>query len=340
MRWVPLLLSVLVLTGCFAEIGSVGGQSQQYPTDELERPGNSGPAPVRLSTFQSVSVGVPSTSIPQSSAPLGGVVYLTAGDAASSGLYALDAGATSWRSVTLALKGAERVTSVSNIDNAILVTVADSAAGGGGVFRLDLGATDFVRLANAPAAPAWTLARKGSTLLLATTGGLFASSDRGASWARRSAAFAPLFLQAVQGVFASSAAQRIFAVAADGALHHSDDEGASWSTGLVRGKVSSLAMSSSFVLLTSDLDGPQRSDNYGATFHPLTSETSAQAFAVVGTRAFAGTTSGVRVSDDGGAKWRDASEGLPPSTSVKELFAAGTTLVAAGNSGIYVADVE
>jgi hypothetical protein len=104
--------------------------------------------------------------------------------------------------------------------------------------------------------------------------------------------------------------------------------------------VSALAMSASFVLLTSDLDGAQRSDNYGSTFHPLTADAPAQAFAVVGSRAFAGTTSGVRVSDDGGATWRDASEGLPPSTNVKELFASGPALLAAGSSGIYVAAVE
>lgn len=327
------MLVVALASGCWGEATWV---IEPGAAPANEAPVLEGPPPLRLSTFQGISAGLPSGVAPKASAHFDGALYLAAGE----GLFALDSGSTTWRAVPLGTIAGEKVTSVSRIDTSLFVTVADTAAGKGGALRLDFGADAFVRLSAAPDAPAWTLARKGSSLLLATTGGLFASSDRGATWTRRSQPFAPLFLQPVKGVWASSAAQRIFAVAADGTLHHSDDEGASWSTGLVRGKVSALAAGASFVLLTSDVEGPLRSDNYGATFHPMSADAAPQAFAVSGARAFAGTLDGVRVSDDGGGTWRDASEGLPPSTSIRALFAAGPALIAGSADGLYVAAVE
>lgn len=327
------LVVVAFASGCWGEATWVRDPGAAPPDDS---PVLEGPAPVRLSTFQAITAGLPTGAAPQSSAHFDGALYLAAGD----GLFALDTGSTTWRAVPLGSAAGEKVTSVTRVDTSLVVTVADSAAGKGGAFRLDFGADAFVRLAAAPDAPAWSLARKGSTLLLVTTGGLFASSDRGATWARRSQPFASLFLQPAKGIWASAAAQRIFAVAADGTLHHSDDEGATWSTGLVRGKVTALAAGAAYVLLTSEVEGPLRSDNYGATFHPMTADATVQAFAVSGARAFAGTTDGVRVSDDGGGTWRDASEGLPPSTSVRSLFAAGPALIAGSADGLYVAAVE
>lgn len=323
----------VLLTGCYGEATWV-----QAPSNGgTETPGTiEGPAPIQLSSFQSITAGLPPSAAPHASAHFDGALYL----AASDGLYALDTGASSWRTVNLGLSGSLKVTSVTRVDTSLLVTVADTAAGKGGAYRLDFGADAFVKLTNAPDAPAWTLARKGSTLMLATTGGLFVSTDRGASWARKSAALTAPFMQPVQGVWAASAAQRIFAVAADGTLHHSDDDGATWATGLVKGRVTALAAGASFVLLTSDVEGTLRSDNYGATFRPASMDAAAQAFAIVGSRAFAGTANGVRVSDDGGAVWRDASEGLPPGTSVKTLFAAGPALIAGSADQVYVAAVE
>jgi hypothetical protein len=327
-------LTVMVLaTGCYGEAEWVIAPSQ----GGTETPGTiEGPAPVRLSTFQSITAGLPPAAAPHASAHFDGALYLAATD----GLYALDSGSVTWRTVSLGLTSAEKVTSVTRVDTSLLVTVADAAAGKGGAYRLDFGADSFVKLSNAPDAPAWTLARKGSTLLLATTGGLFVSSDRGASWARKSAALTAPFMQPVKGVWASSAAQRIFAVAADGTLHHSDDDGATWATGLVKGRVTALAAGASYVLATSDTEGTLRSDNYGATFRAAPMDVTAQAFAIVNARAFAGTANGVRVSDDGGGTWRDASEGLPPGTSVKTLFAAGPALIAGSADQVYVAAVE
>lgn len=54
---------------------------------------------------------------------------------------------------------------------------------------------------------------------------------------------------------------------------------------------------------------------------------------------FAGTMTGVRVSDDGGAVWRDGNEGLPPSTQVKSLWVAGPAVIAATATQLFVAEL-
>ena len=145
-------------------------------------------------------------------------------------------------------------------------------------------------------------------------------------------------MQPVKTLVASPAAVRIFALVGS-KLWHSDDSGASWDTGLVGGDVAAIEAEGEFVLLQTS-SGALRSDNYGNTFHPLDLGVAAVTFAASGTKAFAGTMSGMRVSDDSGVTWRDSSAGLPAGTPVMQLYLAGGALVASTGQAVYVAQVQ
>ena len=173
------------------------------------------------------------------------------------------------------------------------------------------------------------LVKKGSELLAATPAGVFASKDRGTTFAQRAA---KVFARLV----ASAAATRIFA--ADAGLWFSDDAGATWQTGLVAGEVKALSAAAEFVLAETTA-GTQRSDNYGNTFHPVAIGAQALGFGFSGKRAFAGTMGGVRVSDDGGKTWRDGNDGLPAATQVKSVWVAGPAVIAASPTQVFVAEL-
>lgn len=280
----------------------------------------------RLTSFQSLSSGLPANAKPVGIAHVDGTLYLVVGGQ----LFSLGSGATAWNPVGLSLQPNEQVTSVTRIELALYLTTTL------GLVRLDWGNETATRLTAAPAGGS-ALVKKGSELLLATTSGLFVSSDSGNSFVKRSAA--GFFSQPLKGLVASAAAQRIFAAAEVGGLFYSDDAGATWSSGLVQGEVKALSASGEFVLVETTTAGTLRSDNYGSTFHPATVGAQPQSFGFSGSKAFAGTTTGVRVSDDGGNVWRDGNDGLPTAPQVDSLFVAGPAVVATTPTQVFVAEL-
>ncbi len=315
----PLLtLCALAATGCVGE-----AEFQLAPTGAApDEPGQPGDRPVQVGTFEGLSEGLPATRL-AGTAQFDGALYAVAGD----GLYKLASGSHRWETVALGGKA----TSVTRVDTALWVTASDGAR----LYKLSFGDDAFAAVASAPAASAYALLKKGSELLLATGAGLMASSDRGATWAEKTTD-APFNGPVV--LVASAAATRIFALAGT-VLWHSDDAGATWSSGLIGGEVKAIGAEAEFALVQTST-GCLRSDNYGNTFHPIDLGATAQTFAATGKRAFAGTMMGLRVSDDSGKTWRDSSSGLPQGAPVMQLFLAGGTLVASTGQAVYVAQLQ
>lgn len=311
-------LTLLLLAACVGEAEFQLGAGPIAPEPVLP----DGEQPVQVGTFRGLSEGLPPARL-GGTAQLDGALYAVA----SEGLYRLPTGSKTWEPVAL---GGSKATSVTRLDTALWVTTLD------GVWRLGLGDDAFARIAGSPAAPSYALVKKGSELLLATSSGLLASSDRGATWSSRSS-LAP-FTAAVSALVASPAATRIFALQGS-KLWHSDDAGATWASGLVGGEVKAIGAEAEIVLLQTS-NGALRSENYGNTFYPLDVGATAQSFAASGRRAFAGTMTGMRVSDDSGKTWRDSSAGLPTGVPVMQLFLAGGSLVASTGQAVYVAQVQ
>jgi hypothetical protein len=318
------LLSGLALLGCTGEAdwvlapGAVGTDPAAPSTPADER--------AHLSSFQGLSSGLPSNAKPTSLAHLDGTLYLVS----NGQLFSLASGAKAWTPIDLGLGAGEQVTSVSRVDLALYLTTT------AGLLRLDWGSEIAARLAAAPANGS-ALVKKGGELLLATTAGLFASSDKGVSFVKRSAP--SFFGQPLRALVASSAAARIFAAAQVGGLFYSDDAGATWSSGLVTGEVTALSAAGALVLVET-ANGTLRSDNYGNTFHATSLGAPAMSFGFSGTKAFAGTMTGVRVSDDGGKTWRDGNDGLPAAAQVSALLVAGPAVVASTPSQVFVAELN
>ncbi len=309
---------VLLLTGCVGEaewaLGTGPQVTPETPTTPVE-------VRARMTSFQGLSSGLPASANPHGIAHLDGTVYLVV----DGQLFSLASAAKEWTVVALPLNAAEKVTSISRVDLSLYLTTTD------GLLRLDWGKDGVARLAGAPAGGV-ALLKKGSELLLATSAGLFASSDKGVTFKVRSPTAALTVL------VGSSAAQRIFGVVAFKKLMHSDDAGATWTAAAVTGEVQALAAAGAYVLVQTAV-GTQRSGNYGNTFKAATVGAQPFSFGFSGTRVFAGTMTGVRVSDDGGAVWRDGNEGLPPSTQVKSLWVAGPAVIAATATQLFVAEL-
>ncbi len=319
-RLFGVLLSGLVLSGCTGEAEwalapTTGETPATVPVEER----------ARMTSFQGLSSGLPSNAAPRGIAHLDGTVYLVV----DGQLFSLASGATAWLPVILPLAATEKVTSITRVELSLFITTTE------GLVRLDWGDAVAVRLAAAPKA-ASALLKKGTELLLATSSGLFASKDKGATFTLRSSG--ALFSQPLKALVGASAATRIFAAGAAGGLFYSDDAGATWTGGLVTGDVQAISAAAEFVLVQTST-GTLRSDNYGNTFHPATVGAQPLGFGFSGKRAFAGTMNGVRVSDDGGKIWRDGNEGLPPSANVRSLWVAGPAVVAATATQLFVAEL-
>ena len=332
-------LFVAVLAGC-------GGEAAWAPpaggTDGTPSAAVGDSDPVRLTSFQGLSEGLPVGAPVRSTASLDGVVYLVADMATGPGLYTLQSGERAWKPSAVVLQAGERVTSVSRVDFDLYLTAA-TTAGTGSVYRMELGSDTFTRLTAAPAKAAWAVAVKGSTLWLATSGGLYQSTDSAKTFKLKSAA-AP-FTGKVTSLIAAGAQARVFAVGDDkagtGGLYHSDDSGASWTGGLlVKGNIRSIAANGAYVFVESSSSGSQVSDNYGSTFHPFNIGLSVTSFVARGKRVFAGTASGLRISDDSGKTWKLGGEGLPTGAEIRSVQLAGSALLAATPSMVYVAALD
>jgi len=317
-------MSFLVLSACS---GEASWTLADAPAGGPEGgAGGGAAASTRLSTFQGLSDGLPADAAPQALAQLDGKLYLST----AAGVFSLPSTGRTWAAEALPLRSGEQVTSLARVDLSICVTTTQ------GLWVRAYTDEAFTLVASAPAG-AFGLAKKAGELFLATSSGLHVSTDKGATWKRR---FSGAPFTTTSGQFVAAAAQaRLFVVDAAGKVWSSDDDGATWETGVITGTVKTLSAGGPVVLAMTATQ-TLRSDNYGNTFHPVSTDWSPLAVAVTPSWAFAGTMNGVRVSDDGGATWRDGSAGLPASSEVRALFTAGNALLAHAKGTIYLASVE
>ena len=172
-RLLTVLLSGLALLGC---VGEAEWSLEPPPADPAAAVG-APDARTHVSSFQGLSSGLPANAALQGIAHLDGTVYLAVGGS----LFSLGAGSKAWAQVSLPLNAGEQVTSVTRVDLALYVTTSQ------GLLRLDWGNETPSRLTAAPPHGA-LLVKKGGELLLATTDGLFASSDEALTFSKRSGA--------------------------------------------------------------------------------------------------------------------------------------------------------
>ncbi|MHB8878097.1 MAG: WD40/YVTN/BNR-like repeat-containing protein [Myxococcaceae bacterium] len=339
----PMLLTALLLLSS----GCVGEAEWLLPRQvEAAPPARApGDTAVRLESWQDISAGLPQATPVGSMAHFDGTVYAVAGSGPSAGLFALPSGASVWAKAGPSMRGAERPVFVGRFDLAVYLTAADLGLGKGSVYRLELGDEQWSRLDGAPDLAPSALLKKGGELLAAFTGsapGLYASADGGTTWKRRAgpAGYGAFLSSPVRTLVSSAGSQRLFAGTPSG-LFYSDDLGASFFAASIKGEVRALHASGVYVLADVAQDGAMRSDNFGNTWHPVEGlGAPARSFFLTGARTFAGTSNGVKLSDDGGGTWRDSSEGLPAATEVRGLYLAGSSLFSATPGTVFVATVR
>lgn len=322
------------LAGCMGEIQALPGDGT-LPPDTSEPKRN-----VLLNQFVDVSQGLPAQALVTSAAALDGALYALVNDAGGkANLYKRESGATAWTVVALPVTGSERPTFITRIDFSLVVTASDGA-GRGGLFSISLGDEAFKKL-SAPDLAGSQLMKRGGEWLWATAQGLKASTDKGLSWTQRSSAGTALFSQPLRRLVASAAATRLLAVKADGTLFHSDDGGATWGQGLVKGEVTAMVAQGAFVLVETATDGTLRSENYGGTFHPVSMDIKVLSFATLGSsRLLAATYFEMRASENGGVTWATLPVGLPSGGEFSSLAQAGSALLASSDGKVFLAQME
>ena len=186
------------------------------------------------------------------------------------------------------------------------------------------------------------MVKKSNEYLLPTKGGLYASAALSGPWVRRSPVNNALFSGQISRFVAAPSQQKIFATGSSGLLQESADLGVTWTASVLRGTVEALAASGAVVIVSTAIDGQQRSDNYGNTFRDAGTPIAdgVLVYAVEGTKFWAGGNGGLKSSDDNGATFTDANDGLPGGTSVRALFFAGTYAIVDTVDGPYINQVE
>lgn len=262
--------------------------------------------------------------------------------ATSTGVRSLAATSTTWQTVTTPLQAGEAPTSLQRFDTTLVLTFASSS--GGGVLIKPYDVPTWSKVSAAPNQPTWQLVKKGSQFFLATSAGLFTATDVNGPWVQRSAVGTALFTHPVPFFVAATQQARLFAAgdpaSSLGTLATSDDDGVTWSTGLATGVVRALAASGPqvFVQATAQL----WSDNYGSTLKPMQAPVGApvNVFVVNQGRVWAGTSTGLRTSDDSGRTWVDDVNGLPANTSVTALVITGSVLLVDSPAGPYLTQFQ
>lgn len=319
-----------------------------------------GPAPranladsTDVGTWALRNEGLPAGARVSSIAHIDGAVFAIAhGATGESNVFSLQRDSSTWTNVSPERFAAtEQFVALSVIGTTLYLTSADEAQNRGALYTLRFSDDPWKRLESAPDLPMSAITRKEGRLLVAvhgspSTAGLYGSSDGGDTWIQLTDATGEAaFLGRPLRLFANSAgAQRFFATGETasgfGGLYASDDGGFTWKKSPVSGDVVDVRAANEFVLVCTTGDGELRSDNYGNTFKPMSVGAKAQSFFLSGSRAFAGTSDGVRVSADGGATWSDASDGLPSFVQVHSLYLAGGALVAAAQADVFVAELQ
>jgi len=164
----------------------------------------------------------------------------------------------------------------------------------------------------------------GTNLFAGTNGGgIFRSSDNGATWA---AANNGLTSTTILALTANS--KYIFAGTDAGGVFQSTDEGNSWtqtSSSLAYSDIPTLAIIGTNVLAGPNAAGVYRSTDYGKSWNLLISintHLSVHSFAVIGSSLFASTSGGVYQSTDSGATWKLANGVL---LSASAIYAGSST---------------
>lgn len=322
------VVALLLLAGC---TGLVDGlDASVTPADDAGL--DAGPPIIVLASFTLRGDGWPTGEALVGAALLDNVLYA----ASTSALFALPLTQTAWQPVATPDGGAP--TSLQRFGTTLAMTVAGSS--GKSVWTRTVDA-DWSELTTAPAAPAWALVHKGSEYLLATSRGLYAAPDLGAtSWGKRTAL--PPFTAPVSALVAAAGQQRLFSIA-DAGLFTSDTAGATWATGVVTSAVSALSAGGAYAFAALAADaGELRSDNYGATFKPMPTPVGAtvEVFLFDQNRVWAGTGSGLVLSDDLGVTWSADTHGLPAGLEVRNVIVAGSLLVVDTPNGPYVTQFQ
>lgn len=322
MKRLVLALTTLCLAAC---TGTVGEADSGTSVDAGRA--DAGPPPIKYTQFTARSNGWPSGAALRGAAVLDNVLYA----ANDQGLYALPATEVTWRRETNPLTGDLVPTSFQRIDQSLVLTAAGATSGG--VWSRDVD-SQWARVITTPDVPTWSLLRKSSDYLLVGTGGLYVSDAFDGTYTQRSDA--GVFAQPVRTFVAAPAQQLMFA--AGTSLAESRDNGVTWSPSTLRGTVDGVAATGAFVVTSTSMDGQQRSDNYGSTFRaqsaPLTGGVSF--YVAQGSTFWAGNGAGLFRSDDNGATFTDALNGIPANTAVRGLYFAGGYVVADTVDGPYV----
>jgi len=200
--------------------------------------------------------------------------------------------------------------------------------------QLNVGRAQWVRT-NGPVGGQLLCFEVSGTELLAGTlgGGLYVSTDTGASWAARGTG---LENTAVCQLRANGVS--LYGGDLDGNVYFSSDDGKTWTerdNGLYPGfGVAGFAlfgteilMASGNVLMTSSNDGLNWTESWrlsGASINCLFQSDSL---------LLAGTTDGVYLSNDAGVNWRSAGTGIPAFTQIWSLVAQGSDFFAGSAEG-------
>ena len=172
----------LLLTACEGTAGDPDGgpRADAGPLD-------AGPQPIKYDRYTRRTDGWPTGARVLGAASLDNVLYV----ASDQGLLSLAAAETRWVAVTTPMMGDVKPTSLTRVDQSLVMTAAGATGGGLYVKPLD-GA--WAQVTAAPMTPSWLLVKKSTSWLLATTGGLFAAPALSGPWARRSTLGTPLFM--------------------------------------------------------------------------------------------------------------------------------------------------
>ena len=321
----------LALLGCEGTAGEPDGGS---PLRVDAGPFDAGPQVIEYDRFTLRTTGWPTGAQVRGAAVLDNVLFV----ASDQGLLSLAATETRWVPVTTPLMGGQKPTSLNRVDQSLVMTAAGTSSGGLYVKPYD---GTWAQVPAAPPNPSWLLLKKSTDYLLATTGGLYASATLAGPWVRRSNANTPLFTAPLARLVAAPAQQKLFASAVNGPLFESVDLGATWTAHSLRGAVEALAASGPVVLVSTAMDGQQRSDNYGSTFRPAAMPIAEGVllYAAEGTRLYAGGNGGLKTSGDNGLTFTDDSDGLPVGTTVRALFFAGSYVIVDTLQGPYLNQV-
>ncbi len=321
------------------------GEADSLPTPNPDPSAGGDPSDpaVRLSTFQALSAGLPASTVVRCTAQLNGKLYAVVEASAGNGLYVLDSGSTEWHAVDIALRTGEHFTSIVRVDFDLYATAAHATTPQGSTFKFDHTRGTWAKLAGAPDVQTWTVVKRNDEILLATLSALYVSKDSGATFARRGTQWAAPMDKPLRQLVAAKAQTRLFAVQEGtggyGALYYSDDAGETWQTNIVPAPVRGFAADTAYAFADVKGLGAVRSDNYGSTFKPMNMGVTAQNFVTLGKKVFAATMNGLRLSEDGGGTWKDPANGLP-TTEVKSIHVAGSSMLAATVQGVFVAEVR